>query len=92
MSDVIIGSAITTANSGKVYIFLGNNLPASGTVLASDADFTFLGDEDDKLAISLASGGDVNGDGLFDIVSGAPFNDDNGSNTGKAVLVMACEQ
>jgi hypothetical protein len=33
--------------------------------------------------------GDVNGDGLDDVLLGAPYSDDGGSDAGKAYLLLA---
>jgi hypothetical protein len=42
----------------------------------------------DGAGMSVDLAGDVNGDGLADMVIGAPYNDDVGSNSGKAYLVL----
>jgi len=58
------------SNAGKAYLYLGR-APARGT-----ADLSFLGEAaDDQFGVSVAAGGDVNGDGYADIAVGARFND-----------------
>ena len=47
--------------------------------------YTFVGDDDfDELGIAVAGGGDINADGIPDILAGAPGDDDNGSGSGTA--------
>ena len=50
-------------------------------------DFTGLLGDNDAFATSLAGIGDLDGDGINDLVAGAPFDDDGGSNRG-AVYVL----
>ena len=58
----------------------------------STASTTVRGDrEDDRVGTALASDCDLDGDGYDDLVVGAPFNDEGGSNAGRAYVVRGLE-
>jgi len=84
-SDVVVGSSNITSFTGAVNIIYG-----SSTVLSSAASSTlpaFSGEATgDNFGVSVATG-DVNGDGMDDIVAGATGNDDGGSAAGSAYLI-----
>jgi len=53
------------------------------------SDYTFLGEDSGQyLGRSVAAAGDVDGDGLADLLIGSHRNDENGENTGKVYLIM----
>ncbi len=79
------------SNAGKVYLLLGSTLAAStaSTIDLSQADFAFIGENSyDHAGTSVNVGGDVDGDGLDDIVVGAYNNSDGGSKAGKVYLLL----
>lgn len=96
LSDLLMGTYSTTINgdsdSGRQVVFFGANLPTSGEVLRSEADVEIVGYNSDHFGYGMASNGDINGDGLSDIFIGAPYNDDNGNNSGTIAAFLACEQ
>ena len=70
--------------AGKAYLFYG---PVFGTMAASAADATFLGEAADNLAGGrVATAGDVNLDGFDDIVIGAHTNSEVAHWAGKSYL------
>jgi hypothetical protein len=93
LSDLLIGAYGNDEgdnNAGKSYLFLGSSIAAGGTFDLSAADASFVGENaDDYSGSSVASAGDVDGDGLSDLLIGAPYNADGGSNAGKAYLVLS---
>jgi hypothetical protein len=73
---------------GTVYGFFGSSLTAGSNYdLATDADFSFYGEDDeDYLGYSLG-GGDIDGDGYDDMLIGAPYGDQGSDSTGSVFLV-----
>ena len=69
--DVIVGASgyrTTGTQDGKAYLFLGGALglePASAWISVGDSQ------TDSHFGFSVASAGDVNGDGFFDVIVGA---------------------
>jgi len=76
--DVLVGAPTNYAGGtrgGRVYLFHG---PLLGVIQAASADRIFTGAEFDEVGTSVASAGDANGDGLADLLAGAPgFFDNN---------------
>jgi hypothetical protein len=80
LGDLAAGAGATS--QGMVAVFLG---PFSGTSVLGNADAKLLGeDPGDGVHDSMAPGGDVDGDGLEDLLLGAPARD---GYTGIAYLV-----
>jgi len=83
--DVIIGAPGANGNVGKSYVVFGNNsgVPASLelSTLNGDNGFVFngIGPNDDGSGHSVSSAGDINGDGIDDIIIGAYFAEPNGN-------------
>jgi hypothetical protein len=83
MDDIAVGAPQYGATDiGRVYIYHG---PVTGvaivpsTILSGEASF-------DGFGVSVAGAGDVNGDGIDDLVVGAWLNDEGGSDAGKAYV------
>jgi hypothetical protein len=85
--DLIIGEALLSAGTGQAHLVLG---PVTGDVnVNSAADATFVGERyDDWTGWSVASAGDVNGDGYDDVLVGAYGDYDGGYYAGAADLVL----
>ena len=90
--DLVVGAPRDDqagTNAGAVYLWLGSaTATTSGTQSLDDAAAVLLGEaSSDEAGTSLAVG-DTDGDGLADLVVGAPNHDDTGSNEGRAYLVL----
>ncbi len=87
VDDVIVGAPRESSGgdaAGTAYLVLG---PLAGTTSLSTADATLIGeDADDNAGCSVAMG-DVDGDGIEDILVGAFHEESSGSNGGAAYLV-----
>ena len=78
--------------SGRIFVLYGKSsgtaIRLSDTAVPAGAGFTILGYSAQQDGWSAAMVGDVNGDGLADILVGMPNNDQNGSNAGAAYVVF----
>ncbi|MEM7322367.1 MAG: right-handed parallel beta-helix repeat-containing protein, partial [Actinomycetota bacterium] len=91
--DIVVGAPGEDdggTDSGAVYVLLLN---ANGTVKAEQNISTGSGGltvdiAQDEFGASVAGPGDLNDDGLPDVVIGAPANDDGGADAGAAVVIF----
>ena len=85
-SDVIVGAyenSARGAGAGRAYVYYGGQRPDPV------ADAILNGETaGDRFGISVAGAGDVNGDGLADILVGAYQNDAGGVDAGRAYLYL----
>ncbi len=97
LDDMIIGAYKADPNlpdvdSGAAYVVFGDTGFGSSfdlTTLDGTNGFVIEGvSEDDQLGISVSSAGDVNADGLDDLVIGAHQDDPNGADSGAAYVVF----
>ncbi len=72
-------------NRGAVWVFLSGG--AVQKISDTEGGFTGTLDNSDQFGIAAASVGDLNGDGVGDLVVGAQFDDDGGSGRG-AVWIL----
>ncbi len=86
-SDILVGAPNFDngqVNEGRAFLYLGTNMgmtqSAAWTGESNQADANF--------GLSVASAGDVNGDGFSDIVVGASRYDEGMSNVGKIYVYM----
>jgi hypothetical protein len=101
-ADLIVGAAYGDdgdTNSGEAYVVFGKasgfgtvdgtgravidltNLGSQGFIIPGDVKY-------DNAGFSVASAGDVNGDGFADLIVGAPWGDDGGPQAGEAYVLF----
>src|SRR5439155_548921 len=86
-SDVIVGAPLNDngqSDEGRAYVYLGS---ASG-VAASAAWTTESNQASAFYGYSVATAGDVNGDGYSDVIVGAPQYDNGQSDEGRAFVYL----
>lgn len=94
--DILIGAYNNLAdgnNAGAVYIVFGSgSAPGTidlGEVAQGIGGVKILGENGlDQFGRSVSAAGDVNGDGIDDILVGAPSGDDGGVSAGSAYLIF----
>ena len=93
LADLIIGSPNSDAAAGRSYLVFGkqNNVTVDlNNVTTSNAGFEIIGASDaDQSGFSVSNAGDVNGDGLGDLIIGAP---ESGSGIGRSYVVFGVLQ
>jgi hypothetical protein len=96
IDDLILGAPLAGPqgnNPGIAYVVFGNalGLPLSLNLsgLQSSSGFAINGvNVGDELGTSVSGAGDVNGDGIADLIVGAPKADPNGDDSGAAYVVF----
>ncbi len=98
IDDILIGATGSDRSAGATYVVFGKNVSNAGTFTASlqlsDLDgtngFKIFGEFPlDRAGISVSGAGDVNGDGINDVLIGAFYGGDN--TTGAAYVVFGKE-
>ncbi|MBK8551269.1 MAG: FG-GAP repeat protein [Ignavibacteria bacterium] len=80
-SDVIVGDYQYQGYKGRAYIFYG------GLSVDTVADIIMTGESgNNRFGLSVASAGDLNGDGYSDVIVGAPNNDGANDIAGRAYI------
>jgi hypothetical protein len=83
-ADAAVGARfadLSATDAGAVFVHFG------GPGIDTNPPLALLGEAgDDWFGNSVASAGDVNGDGFPDLIVGAPYNDANGSAAGRAYI------
>lgn len=90
LHDLLIGASHADASrtdSGAAYVVLGSTALTSPSLSESDARFDGEGSSE-YAGTAVAGANDVDGDGYDDMLVGAPYNDEAGSNAGSAYLVL----
>ena len=95
IADFIVGAVFGDDGgdrAGEAYVIYGKVGVTRGTVdltnLAASDGFIIQGDTaDDWAGYSVSSAGDVNGDGIDDLIVGAPYGDDGGNRAGEAYVI-----
>ncbi|MBI2931343.1 MAG: FG-GAP repeat protein [Planctomycetes bacterium] len=93
--DVLVGAPLDDADGnvaengldrGRAFLYLGG--PSMDTI----SDVTYSGSEDGaEFGTAADSPGDVNGDGIRDVVIGAPLEDVGGADRGRAFLFLGAD-
>ena len=87
--DLLVGAPRVGILTGEAYLVLAAQLPDTGTFDLADAHVTFVAEgEYDEAGDLVASAGDVDGDGLDDVLVGAPANDAGGEDAGRVYLFL----
>ncbi|MBI4437543.1 FG-GAP repeat protein [Candidatus Uhrbacteria bacterium] len=89
VDDLVVGAPYNDAGgsqAGRAYVLFGPL--TEGEMSLADADVKLTGEaEEDYAGWSVASARDVNNDGTFDLIVGAPYNDAIGSNAGASYIL-----
>jgi Putative metal-binding motif/FG-GAP repeat len=88
--DILVGAEgndDTGTDAGAAYLVLGSLSPVSLSLSAADAQFTGEAEGDDA-GSSVSGAGDVNADGYYDLLVGAPANNYGDTEAGSAYLVL----
>jgi hypothetical protein len=97
LADLIVGAYASDpaagAYAGRSYVVFGKTSSAAinlSAIAAGTGGFVISGQcASDRSGFSVASAGDVNGDGLADLIVGAPYSDPAaGANAGRSYLVF----
>lgn len=91
LADVILGASGTNGGRGVAYVIFGKSDPAPVPLATlGAAGFRILGaTAGDMAGSSVSSAGDINGDGLADLMVGAPLADPSGrGNAGSSYVVF----
>lgn len=82
------GNSDHESNGGKIYLFLSSSLGSNSSIGLADADYTFYGENPFDFVGRVDSAGDVDGDGLDDIIIGTGYNDEIAPSAGKSYLIL----
>tara|TARA_R100000322_G_scaffold124442_1_gene81189 strand:- start:7 stop:1797 length:1791 start_codon:yes stop_codon:yes gene_type:complete len=95
IDDLIVGAYVGDdggTNAGEAYVTFGKSTGIANVDLSSLSltdGFIIQGDASfDNLGSSVSSAGDVNGDGIDDVIEGAPYGEDGGPNAGEAYVIF----
>jgi hypothetical protein len=92
-SDIIVGAHMADGagtNRGAAYLFYGHSGNFNAELsIAANAGTKFAGlANDDAVGFSVSGGADFNQDGIDDLVIGAPFANEGGTDRGAAYVVF----
>jgi hypothetical protein len=88
VKDLLIGATHPNddglANKGEAYIIFGKK---DGDFASTVDILAIISDKPNNLGYSVSDAGDINGDGIDDLIIGAPYADPNGNNSGSSYVV-----
>ncbi|MEL7465409.1 MAG: hypothetical protein AAFN79_15165, partial [Pseudomonadota bacterium] len=97
IDDILIAApGAGPGDRGQAFVIFGTTDGFAAEILPSELDgtdgfrMTGLGDRD-RLGTSVSDAGDVNGDGIADIIVSAPFSDTYGNGSGQSFVVFGTE-
>ncbi|MGB0639547.1 MAG: integrin alpha, partial [Myxococcota bacterium] len=94
-ADIMIGSPYnsdTASESGRAYVLWGSGLGSDELVDLGDADVVFTSDDADaNLGYSVSSAGDMNTDGMDELLIGIPKSNRSSPEAGAAALFDASD-
>ncbi|WGM39950.1 hypothetical protein [Caulobacter sp. NIBR1757] len=96
IGDLIIGGGASGTNAGAAYVVFGKDTLTAGDFAASinltgldgTNGFTITGSSNEFIGRSVSSAGDINGDGVDDLLIGARIADPNGVYDAGSVFVV----
>ena len=90
LADIVIGAPNDNGFTGRAYVVYGKTTGASVSVTAlGTGGYTITGETtNNSLGFDVSSAGDVNGDGLGDLLVGAWNNATTATNAGRAYLIL----
>ena len=96
IDDVIIGAPLTANYMGASYVVFGSDGGFSASFNLSELNgsngFALEGiSVDDSAGTSVSNAGDINGDGISDLIIGAPGADVGGDSTGSSYVVFGSD-
>ncbi len=96
IDDIIMGASLvdtaTVTNAGACYVLFGRTtgFPAviDAATISGNSGFSIIGiAEDDRVGDAVSTAGDINADGLDDMIIGVRLANPNGNNSGAAYIV-----
>ena len=95
IDDIVLdapGNSESFGAAGQVYLMRGRAKNWSLATSLGETDASFLGEAfGDQAGFGIGGHGDLDGDGLSDLVIGARFNDHAGEDAGKVYLILGRE-
>jgi Ca2+-binding RTX toxin-like protein len=96
VGDLLIGAFGTSSYAGAAYVLYGRKTSVAGNFAANvelsglngSNGFRLTAGAAQRVGYSLSSAGDVNGDGVEDMIVGAYYADGGGTNSGAAYVVF----
>ena len=88
--DLLIGAPYNddaASNAGAVYLFSGADISGEQVGEAAAAALITGASSGDRAGESVAGGGDIDADGISDVLIGAPYDDTSATNGGVAALL-----